>query len=236
MYEALVITPVKDSLATTLDTIKALAKSSAKIKHIVFNDFSTEETKTVLTTNSAKYGFELINLEDITTHPSPNYKLVLQKAQTRAQEENVPLIIVESDVCVKPDTIQKILAFSKDADKAGMVGAVTVDESGTVNFPYLKFKTNKVPYLKTERSLSFCCTLLTTDFLNAYSFLDLDASKDWFDVFISRQSVKMGFNNYILLNVPVLHQPHGSRPWKQLKYTNPLKYYFLKLINKRDKI
>jgi hypothetical protein len=77
---------------------------------------------------------------------------------------------------------------------------------------------------------------MTTDFLKSYSFLGLDQSKDWYDTFISSKAVELSFKNYILLDVPVLHQPHGSRPWKQLKYTNPLKYYFLKFTKGRDKI
>ncbi|PSB44180.1 family 2 glycosyl transferase [filamentous cyanobacterium Phorm 6] len=236
MYKAIVVTPVKDSLETTIETIKAVENSVCKVKHIVYNDFSSVVTKKALEKLSQNYNFELVNLEDITSHPSPNYKLVLQIAQGVAIEENLPLIIVESDVQIKTDTFEKMLSFEDRNKKIGLVGAVTVDDANQVNFPYLKFKGERAPYLKTERSLSFCCTLLKLEFLKSYSFLELSESKDWFDVFISRKSIELGFENYILMNVPVLHQPHGSRPWKQLKYTNPLKYYFLKLINRRDKI
>lgn len=236
MYKALVITPVKDSVETTVETIKAIGKSTFSVKHIVYNDFSTSETKKILEKARQSHDFELVNLEDITSHPSPNYKLVLQTAQKLAIKENLPLIIVESDVRVKPETFEKMLTFEEQNKKVGMVGAITVDEANKVNFPYLKFKDEKATSLNTERSLSFCCTLLRLDFLKSYSFLELNENKDWFDVFISRKSVELGFNNYVLMDTPVLHQPHGSRPWKQLKYTNPIKYYFLKLINKRDKI
>lgn len=234
MYKAIIITPVKNSVSTTLETIKAIEKSSCEVRHIVYNDFSTAETKKTLEQAQQQHKFELVNLEDLTSHPSPNYKLVLQLAQKIALAENLPLIIVESDVQVAPNTIEEMLNF--EAKNIGMVGAVTVDADKQINFPYLKFKNEKAAFLKTERSLSFCCTLLKPDFLKAYSFLELNESKDWFDVFISRKSLELGFANYVLLNVPVLHQPHGSRPWKQLKYSNPIKYYFLKLINRRDKI
>ena len=53
---------------------------------------------------------------------------------------------------------------------------------------------------------------------------------------ISHQSLKEGFKNYLFTTLPVLHQPHGSRPWKQLKYKNPLKYYWLKYTKGLDKI
>lgn len=37
-------------------------------------------------------------------------------------------------------------------------------------------------------------------------------------------------------DAPVWHRPHGSRPWKQLKYSNPMKYYFFKFWKGLDKI
>ena len=53
-----------------------------------------------------------------------------------------------------------------------------------------------------------------------------------------RQSRERGGydRNRLLLDTQVLHQPHSSRPWKQLKYTNPLRYYWQKLTQKRDRI
>lgn len=235
MIQAIVITPVKDSLTTTLETIKSIANSNCRVKHIVYNDFSTDTTKKALEGAVNTYEFELVNLEDITNHPSPNYRLVLQHAQERALKENLPLIIVESDVIIEENTFEKMINFSKDGN-IGMVGAVTVDEKGRVNFPYLKFKTEKRPTINTNRSLSFCCTLLTSNFLKAYSFQNLNESKDWYDVFISNKSTELGFQNHILINTPVLHKPHGSRPWKLLKYKNPIKYYLEKFLKRRDKI
>lgn len=70
------------------------------------------------------------------------------------------------------------------------------------------------PELMSEHSISFCCTLLTNRFLATYNFNQLDPSLDWFDVPITRQSRALGFKNYISKDFPVLHQPHGSRPWK----------------------
>jgi hypothetical protein len=78
--------------------------------------------------------------------------------------------------------------------------------------------------------------LLTNKYLNSFDFKLLDPDKAWFDVTISHKSTELGFSNYLLTSSPVLHKPHSSRPWKQLKYTNPLKYYFLKYTKKRDKI
>src|SRR5690606_28531566 len=104
--------------------------------------------------------------------------------------------------------------------------------------PYLKFKnyTNSRGFIETKKSLSFCCTLLSLPFLKRYDFRALKPSKDWFDTFISKQSIALGFKNVVLTETRVLHKPHGSRPWKQVKYSNPVKYYWLKLIKRRDKI
>ena len=236
MYKAVVITPVKDSLASTLETIKAITSNEVSVDYYVYNDFSTQETKLALEESTSSLNFNLIHLEDITNTPSPNYKLVLQLAQKQALEKNAPLIIVESDVTIEPDTFAKMLQFKEEHPKVGMVGAITVDTAGKVNFPYLKFKNNQKDVIDTQRSLSFCCTMLTTEYLKAFDFKQLDQTKDWYDTVISKKAIELGFKNYVLMNTPVVHKPHSSRPWKLLKYENPLKYYFLKFIKGRDKI
>lgn len=236
MVRALVITPVKNSLDTTLDTARAIASSSIPVLHVIYNDFSTEETKAGLENNKQEIGYGLIHLEDITDTPSPNYKLVLQKGQKEALEKALPLLVIESDVVIKKDTIKQLLDYQTNHSKSGLTGSVTVDDHGVVNFPYLKFKGRKEPEIITQRSLSFCCTLLSLGFLKSFDFKELDEAKDWYDTFMSKKAIELGFQNTVLINVPVWHRPHGSRPWKQLKYKNPLKYYFLKYWKGLDKI
>lgn len=236
MSEVLVITPVKNSVESTLECAQAIADSSYPVKHIIFNDFSSEETKKKLEGAKGKIGYQLIHLEDITDTPSPNYKLVLQMAQKEALSMGLPLIVVESDVIIKKNTISEMIEFLKKSPKSGLIGAITVGEDGKVNFPYLKFKSSKESVIKTHRSLSFCCTLFSTSFLGKYNFMDLDDTKDWYDTFMSKKAVEEGFENFVLMKTPVLHRPHGSRPWKLLKYSNPFKYYFLKFWKGRDKI
>lgn len=233
---ALVITPVKDALAATLQTVNAIVNSDQKVQYRVYNDYSSSETEQALEKAAGEIGFTLFHLRDLTSTPSPNYKTVLQHAQKAALEEGLPLIIIESDVTVKNDTISKLLEFAQAHPKSGLVGAITVDERNQVNFPYLKFKQEKLAVIQTKRSLSFCCTLLTLDFLKSYSFTALDESKDWFDTHISKKAIELGFENYVLTDVKVTHQPHGSRPWKMLKYTNPISYYLNKFFKGRDKI
>lgn len=236
MPEAIVITPVKDSPSTTKKTIEAICQSDCDLLFTIYNDFSQEETKKLLIGLQQKYGFQLIHLENVTNTPSPNYKLVLRMAQEQSLQLQKPLIIVESDVIVAPDTIRRLIEVAKNQQKPGMVGAITVDSKGNYNFPYSfeKIKSNQT--VNTPHSLSFCCTLLTLPFLESYNFTALPQQKDWFDVTISRQSRKSGFQNYLAKGVEVLHLPHSSRPWKNLKYSNPFLYYLKKLVYKRDRI
>jgi len=180
--------------------------------------------------------FQLIHLEDITKNPSPNYKLVLEVAQKIALEKGCPLIIIESDVVIKPDTLTGLLEILRTKQKAGLIGAITVDQSGNYNFPYTFEKVKSSQLLDTSHSLSFCCTLISSEFLQKFDFKILSQNKDWFDVYISRQSKKLGFINYLAKGIEVVHLPHSSRPWKHLKYTKPLRYYFNKLFYKRDRI
>ena len=233
-----IITPVKDSIDTTLDTVKAIMESDIRVPYTytIYNDFSTPENTLRLEEASKEYGFQLVNLSDLTDHPSPNYLLVLQKTQKEAIEADAGLLIVESDVTVEKHTLQGLFDGAMERKDCGMAASVTVDGNGEINFPYLYAKGRKPKVYDEKKRFSFCCTLLTPQFLKAFDFHLLDASKNWFDVTISHESVKKGFHNYLFVNLPVLHRPHGSRPWKQLKYTNPLKYYWLKFTKGLDKI
>lgn len=236
MPEAIVITPVKDSLQTTLQTISSVTAAEGSFEYIVFNDFSTTETTLALEKERIEKKFQLVNLSDITSTPSPNYKLVLQLAQQIALKKNCPLIIIESDVVIKKETIVRLIEISKMFPSVGLAGAITVDKDRNYNFPYTfeKIKSNEI--ISTNHSLSFCCTLLSENFLQEFDFKTLSEHKDWFDVYISRQSKKLGFDNYLAKELEVLHQPHSSRPWKNLKYKNPFLYYAKKLFKNRDRI
>ena len=233
-----IITPVKDSLETTLLTIDSIMSSECSVdfSYTVYNDFSSDETTRSLQIKSENLGFTLVNLKDLTDHPSPNYLMVLQMAQQKAIEENAHLLIIESDVILGKNTLQKMAENVTMHDKVGMVAAVTTDISGKINFPYLYAKSFKSGIYETKKRLSFCCTILNINFLKSFNFNELNPEKNWYDVFISHKSVELGFSNYLLTSLPVLHLPHSSRPWKLLKYSNPIKYYWLKITNKRDKI
>ncbi len=236
MPEAIIITPVKDSLETTKLTIEAISKTEGDFEYFVFNDFSLPPTKNFLDDAKTLFKFELIHLESITSTPSPNYKLVLEMAQKMALDKKCPLIIIESDVVIKPETLPALLKILHNETNPGVVGAITVDKSGKYNFPYTFEKNKSNEILNTSHSLSFCCTLLSFELLEQFDFQTLSQKKDWFDIFISRQSKKLGFNNYLAKGVEVLHLPHSSRPWKNLKYTNPALYYLKKIFTKRDRI
>lgn len=234
-----IITPVKDSIPSTQQTLRALAASDITEEHhfIVYNDFSTPENTRRLQAETDALGMELVNLADLTQHPSPNYLFVLRREQQSCLKEGADLLIVESDVTVRPDTLRRLTEAARERSDCGMAAAVTVDEAGEINYPYLHARGNEAAgIIDTRKHLSFCCTLLTQRLLRSFDFAQLDDSKNWFDVTISHASIEAGLHNYLLTELPVLHRPHQSRPWKQLKYKNPLKYYWLKLTKGLDKI
>ena len=201
-----ILTPVKDSIELTIETIRAIAESEFTVPYTytVYNDFSTDENTRKLQELSEELHFRLVNLADVTDHPSPNYLLVLQMAQKEAH--------------------------------CAIAAAVTVDENGEINYPYLYAKGDEGKVLPEKKHCSFCCSLLTPDFLRAFDFHNLDSGKNWFDVTISHKALSLGFKNYLFTTLPVWHRPHGSRPWKHLKHKNPLKYYWLKYTKGLDKI
>ena len=157
-------------------------------------------------------------------------------ANKRSVARKATLVIVESDVFVTPETLVCLKAEAGARPDSGIVAAVTTDEEGRINYPYLYAKRKKGKNLDTRRHLSFCCSLLTPQLLEKVDFQNLDSSKDWFDVTISHLSLEAGLHNWLLCTLPVVHKPHQSRPWKQLKYKNPLLYYWRKFTHGFDKI
>ena len=223
--------PVKDSLETAEQAIRAIVASGHSV--CVYDDYSTDENAARLDALRDELGIRVVHIREVLDHPSPNYRWVLNTAQREAIEKDQDLVIIESDVIVKPDTISRLQQAVTSG--VGMVAAVTVNEEGEVNFPYEYARKIKQDGSCTKR-FSFCCTLLTNAFLKAYSFEQLDPTKNWYDVHISHMSRQLGFENILQISNPVLHKPHSSRPWKQLKYKNPLLYYWRKFTQRRDKI
>ena len=234
-----IIVPVKDAVESAIQTLDALKPATEELfcEVTVYNDFSKPENTTLLQEACKRLDFNLVNISELTDHPSPNYLLVLQREQKICREQgNTGLIIVESDVIVRPDTLVCLKAEAGARPDSGIVAAVTVDEEGRINYPYLYAKRKKGRNLDTRRHLSFCCSLLTPLLLEKVDFQNLNSEKDWFDVTISHMSLEAGLHNWLLCTLPVIHKPHQSRPWKQLKYQNPLKYYWRKLTKGFDKI
>lgn len=226
-----VIMPVKDSIETAEQAIRAIVSSGHTLT--VFDDNSTAETAALLDQLASELKIGVVHVGQLIDHPSPNYRWVLITAQRECLETNRHLVVVESDVIVRPDTLDRLAVAVEP--KVGMVAAVTHDAEGQVNFPYEYAKRMHADGVCMKR-FSFCCTLLTNTFLRAYDFEQLNPEKNWYDVHISHMSVKLGFDNILQVTNPVLHKPHSSRPWKQLKYTNPLLYYWRKLTQHKDKI
>ena len=64
-----IITPVKDSIDSTLETVRAIKASALSVPHTytIYNDFSTPGNTKRLEAASKELGFELVNLSDLTT-------------------------------------------------------------------------------------------------------------------------------------------------------------------------
>ena len=226
-----IIMPVKDAILTAEEAIRAIVTSGHTLT--VYDDFSTPENAARLDELRDELGIDVIHLSERTNHPSPNYRTVLIDARRQCIAQNAYLMIVESDVLVRPNTIDTMRRAIKSG--IGMVAAVTTNEDGEINFPYEYARRYSEDGVCTKR-LSFCCTLLTKELLQAYDFEQLDETKNWYDVHISHISRQLGLENILQISNPVVHKPHSSRPWKQLKYTHPLLYYWRKLTQRRDRI
>lgn len=233
-----IITPVKDSIDSTVETMEAVMAShiSVPFSYTIYNDFSTPENTERLHREAERLGVKVIDLCDLTDHPSPNYLLVLRRCQKEALAADAGLLIVESDVTVKPGTLQGLWDGAQSRPDCGIAASVTIDREERINYPYLYAKGWEGRVVDCKKHCSFCCSLLTPALLAAYDFERLDDSKNWFDVTISHESLAAGLHNYLFCSLPAYHRPHASRPWKQLKYTNPLKYYWIKWTKGFDKI
>jgi hypothetical protein len=232
-----IIMPVKDSIAIAERAIRAIVDSGHQL--CVYNDNSTPENARHLDEIASELNIQVVHLSTLTDHPSPNYRLVLQLAEQEALETGRHLVIVESDVIIKADTLTRMLEEVQAG--VGMVAAVTVDEEGIYNFPYhylhrLRYRFLGKKTIDTKKRFSFCCTLLTNELLQKADFQLLDPSKNWYDVTISHWSLSLGLRNVLMLGNMVLHLPHSSRPWKRLKYTKPLLYYWRKITQRKDRI
>lgn len=232
-----IIMPVKDSIEIAERAIRAIVASGHTV--CVYDDNSLQENAERLDQIAKEKSIQVVHISDLTDHPSPNYRLVLQTAQQEALDKGKHLVIVESDVIIQSDTLNRMLTQVEAG--VGMVASVTIDDNGEYNFPYhylrnLRYRFIKRQTIATKKRFSFCCTLLTNELLHKADFQQLDPTKNWYDVTISHWSLALGLRNLLMLDNPVLHFPHASRPWKRLKYTNPLLYYWRKFTQKRDRI
>jgi hypothetical protein len=229
-----ILTPVKDSLEIALKTINSVVNSdiSVDFSYTVYNDFSKDENTEKLKLAALEFGFELVNLNDITMHPSPNYLMILQVAQNRANFEGAHLLIIESDVIVEKNTIQQMYDSLSSLENPGLIASVTTDSNKKINYPYLYAKRFKKEVVNTKKRLSFCCALLTQSFLTSYNFDTLNPESTWFDYFITSKSMELGFKNYLVTSLPVIHLQHSIYPWMHLKHSHPFVYYWKKLVGK----
>ncbi len=230
----MIVTPVKDSLNTARETIETVVAYKGDSEYLLFDDHSGDETREWLKNAATFYSLSLITAKEIGAGDSPNQWHLLQELAQRRKGRAI--LFIESDVRIEKSTIEELYEFSRNADKPGMVGAVTVDEHNAVCYPYEYVGKHTGEIVETHKRVSFCCTLITDTFLSQFPIEELHPKKSWFDVELSKKARSFGYKNYILLNQRVYHRPHSSRPWKKEKYRNPIRYYIKKLITGRDNI
>ena len=107
-----IIMPVKDSIAIAERAIRAIVDSGYTL--CVYDDNSLPENAQRLDEIAAELKIQVVHISTLTDHPSPNYRLVLQLAQQEALRTGRHLVIVESDVIVKADTLNRMLEEVQD--------------------------------------------------------------------------------------------------------------------------
>ena len=123
-----IIMPVKDSIAIAERAIHAIVDCGYTL--CVYDDNSQIENAKHLDKLVEELHIKVVHLSDLTDHPSPNYRLVLQLAEQEALATSRHLLIVESDVIIKADTLNRMLEEVQEG--VGMVAAVTVNEEGEI--------------------------------------------------------------------------------------------------------
>ena len=135
MKSLYIVTPVKDSIDSTIETVKAILNSDIKVPYTytIYNDFSTPENTALLEKYSKELGFNLVNISDLTDHPSPNYLLVLKRCREIAIREDAGFLLVESDVVVAKDTLQGLFDGAQEREDCAIAASGTVDDEGKIS-------------------------------------------------------------------------------------------------------
>ena len=127
-----IIMPIKDSINIAEKAIRAIVDSGYTL--CIYDDNSLPQNAQRLDEIAIETNTRIVHISDLTDHPSPNYRLVLQLAQKEALSKHQHVVIIESDVLIQPDTLHRMAVEVQNG--TGMVAAVTVDENGEYNFPY----------------------------------------------------------------------------------------------------
>ena len=136
-----IIMPVKDSIEIAERAIRAIVDSGYTL--CIYDDNSLPENAQRLDLLAEELGILVVHISNLTDHPSPNYRLVLQLAEQETLKTGCHLVIVESDVIVKEDTLNRMLEEVQDG--VGMVAAVTVFNLGPTH--------SRVPELTCEKTI-----------------------------------------------------------------------------------
>lgn len=235
--QIIVMTPVKNAIDHAKNCILSVLEFLPNSTYFVIDDFSNDAEVKKLGEFVLNKPIQFIDLKKITQNPSPNYDLALGIVLKNAYENKKSVLVVESDVVLNGKAINSILQNGMLPKRPGLVGAITQNEKGEINYPYQflnrwRWKKKIKNEMIKVKAVSFCCTLIGCEFISDIMFENWADKKGWYDLKLSRWARKLGYENF-LCTTPVLHYPHSSRPWKNEKYENFIKYYFKKwIINK----
>ena len=116
--------PVKDAIETTEQAVRAIIAGGHTLT--IYDDNSTAENAARLDALHKELGIDVVHIGQLIDHPSPNYRWVLIDAQQHCLQNDQHLVIVESDVIVQPDTLDRLSQAVRP--QTGMVASVTHNE------------------------------------------------------------------------------------------------------------
>lgn len=201
--------------------------------YTVYNDFSTEENTHRLEEAARQWNFVWSTYQTWPTTPLPTIYWCY-KQHKRSHRSRCRITDCGIGCYCQKNTLQSLYNGALQQNNAELQQLwQPMKRRNQLPLPTRQGTENQV---YPEKSIAASAVHYSPRTAESIWLQTLDPSKNWYDVTISHESLKRGFQNYLFTTLPVWHRPHSSRPWKQLKYKNPLKYYWLKYTKGLDKI
>lgn len=216
-----IITPVKDSIDSTLETVKAIMESDIWFLSLTLSITISARKKIPIGWKRPPVNgiFVWSTYQTWPTTPLPTIYWCY-KQHKRSHRSRCRIADCGIGCYCQKNTLQSLYNGALQQNNAELQQLWQPMKRHN-QLPLPTRQGTRESSIPGKKHCSFCCSLLTPGLLKAFDFQTLDPSKNWYDVTISHESLKRGFQNYLFTTLPVWHRPHSSRPWKQLKYKNP---------------